>query len=88
MFRAYAPAIDYERRKIRHGILSKEKPSFIRDYPTAGREEERVLLIARFENYILANTHLSLTEEDRLLSMEIILQEATRANKPLFCLVT
>lgn len=84
MYPTYAPAIDYDGGKYGIGMLSKEKPLATRYLALPGREEERALLIVEFENYIYCCTHLSLTGEDRLASLDIIRKEAAKANKPLF----
>lgn len=84
MYPVYAPAIDYDGGKYGIGMLSKEKPLGYRYLALPGREEERALLIVEFEKYIYCCTHLSLTVEDRLASLEIISREAAKANKPLF----
>lgn len=84
MFHTYAPAIDYDGGKYGIGMLSKEKPLRSRYLPLPGREEERVLLIVEFENYIYCCTHLSLTEEDRMKSLPVLKKEAATAHKPLF----
>lgn len=84
MHRTYAPAIDYDGGKYGIGMLSKEKPLNFRYLSLPGREEVRALLIVEFEKYIYCCTHLSLTEEDRMLSLPIIEREAAVANKPLF----
>ena len=80
----YAPAISFQGGKYGIGILSKEKPLNIKTYPLPGREEERMLMVAEFEDYIFACTHLSLTEEDRLASLEIFKRSAEASNKPFF----
>lgn len=72
MHATYAPAIEYGGGKYGIGILSKEQPLAVQRVPLPGREEKRVLLIAEFEKYIFCSTHLSLTPEDRLASVEII----------------
>ena len=36
------------------------------------QEEARALIMAEFDNYIYCCTHLSLTEEDRMASLELI----------------
>ncbi|MDL2265859.1 metallophosphoesterase [Parabacteroides sp. OttesenSCG-928-G07] len=82
MHRLYAPAIDFDGGKYGVGILSKEKPQRSEYLPLPGREEQRVLLIAEFDRYILACTHLSLTEEDRMASLAIIRDKAEKASKP------
>ena len=43
-----------------------------------------MLLVVEFRNYVVACTHLSLTDEDRLASVAIIAQEASRWDKPFF----
>lgn len=84
MYYTYAPAINYDGGKYGIGMLSKEKPLNFRYLPLPGREEQRALLIVEFEKYIYCCTHLSLTEEDRMLSLPIIRREAATAQKPLF----
>ncbi len=68
----YAPAINFGGGKYGIGILSKEKPLSIKQVALPGREEARTLLVAEFGKYIFCCTHLSLTEEDRMASVEII----------------
>ena len=80
----YAPAIDYDGGKYGIGMLSKEKPLGYRYLSLPGREEARALLVVEFEKYIYCCTHLSLTEEDRMLSLPVIRQVAASANKPFF----
>ena len=84
MFPTYAPAIDFDGGKYGVGMLSKEKPVSYRYIALPGREEERVLLWVEFERYIFCCTHLSLTPEDRMLSLPILRREAASAHKPLF----
>lgn len=84
MHYTYGPAIDYQGGKYGVGILSKEKPQAYRTVPLPGREENRVLLIVEFEKYVLCCSHFSLTEEDRDLSVPIILDAIKDARKPLF----
>lgn len=84
MHHIYAPAIDYDGGKYGIGMLSKEKPLGYRYLSLPGREEARALLVVEFEKYIYCCTHLSLTEEDRMLSLPVIRQVAASANKPFF----
>ena len=84
MHATYAPAISFQGGKYGIGILSKETPLNIRTYPLPGREEARMLLVAEFENYVFACTHLSLTEEDRLASLDIIKNSVVKSHKPYF----
>ena len=79
-----AAAIDYDGGKYGVGILSREKPLAHHKVPLPGREEQRVLLVVEFKRYVMACTHLSLTDEDRLNSLPILLREAEQAGKPFF----
>ena len=80
----YFPAIKFDGGKYGIGILSKEKPLAVQGYPLPGREEKRALLVAEFQDYMFACTHLSLTEEDRMESLEIIGKIAAASQKPFF----
>ena len=84
MFANYAPAISFQGGKYGIGILSKEKPLGIQTFPLPGREEKRMLMVAEFKDYFFACTHLSLTEEDRLASLEIIKNSVRTSHKPFF----
>ena len=88
MIPTYAKAIDFDGGQYGVGLLSKTEPLRTEIVPLPGREERRVLLMAEFDGYIFCSTHLSLTEEDRLASVEII-DNALRAftkecDKPVF----
>lgn len=80
----FAPAIDFDGGKYGIGMLCRETPLSIRTFPLPGREEARALLVAEFKDYVYACTHLSLTEEDRLSSLEILKQLGDETKKPLF----
>lgn len=80
----YGPSIDFQGGKYGIGLLSKEKPVGYRTLPLPGREESRLLLIVEFEKFVMCCTHLSLTKEDRLLSVPLILKATEGTNKPLF----
>lgn len=82
MTATFAPAIDYDGGRYGIGILSKEKPLRVNRRALPGREEERTMVIAEFDSYILACVHLSLTPEDAVASMPVIIEEASRATKP------
>ena len=84
MHAEYFPAIEFDGGKYGIGILSKEKPLTVHGYPLPGREEERALLVAEFEELVFACTHLSLTEEDRMASLEIIGKIAEKCSKPFY----
>ena len=84
MHAIYAPAIDFQGGKYGIGILSRQKPMGIKIYPLPGREESRMLMVAEFKDYYFACTHLSLTEEDRLASLDIIKKSVPNSHKPYF----
>ena len=86
MHAVYGAAIPYNGGKYGVGILSKEKPLHHFTVPLPGREEQRVLLVAEFGNYVIFCTHLSLTEEDRMASLFIINAQAGRFTKPIYLL--
>ena len=77
----YAPSITFGGGKYGIGILSKQKPISVRSIPLPGKEP-RVLLICEYEDYCVANTHLALQESNRLQSLDIIVREAKRWDKP------
>ena len=81
MHGTFAKAIDYQGGAYGIGILSKEEPLSVKRVPLPGKEP-RVLLICEFRDYVFACTHLDLRESNRLLSLPIILQEASAARKP------
>lgn len=83
-FPIYGSAIDYDGGKYGLGILSKKRPLSVRKVALPGREEARTMLIAEFPEIILACTHLSLTEADRIKSLEVIAAEARKSSKPFF----
>lgn len=80
----FAPAIDYDGGKYGIGLLAKEAPLRLQTFALPGREEARTLIVAEFPEYIFGCTHLSLTEEDRMKSLEILKSVAVSAEKPFF----
>lgn len=80
----FAPAIDYDGGKYGIGLLTKQVPVCIRTMALPGREEARALIMAEFEDYIYCCTHLSLTEEDRMTSLNMIKDFAASVQKPFF----
>jgi endonuclease/exonuclease/phosphatase family metal-dependent hydrolase len=84
MYFTYSSAINFDGGKYGIGLLSKECPVSKEKIALFGREEERVLQIIEFNSYIIYNTHFSLTKEDRLASVEIILNKVKDSNKPVF----
>lgn len=79
----YAPAISFQGGKYGIGLLAKQRPRATSFIPLPGLEETRVLLMVEFEDYIVFNTHLSLTKEDRVKSISIINQQARLLKKPI-----
>lgn len=84
MHHLFAPAIDYDGGKYGIGILCRRGPVRTFHLPLPGSEEQRVLIVAEFDDFVFACTHLSLTEADRLLSLPIIIKVAETARKPFF----
>lgn len=82
----YGAAIPYGGGKYGVGILSKQKPLRHYSVPLPGKEEQRVLLVAEFNEFVIFNTHLSLTEDDRMASITRINKEAGGFKKPIFLL--
>lgn len=80
----FASAIEYDEGKYGIGLLSKTKALAYKKVALPGSEEKRTLLIAKFQDFYIACTHLSLTEEDRLASLDIIVEEASKLDKPLY----
>ena len=84
MYACFAPAIEFEGGKYGIGLLTKQVPLRLQTIPLPGREEARTLILAEFEDYIYCCTHLSLTEEDRMKSLEIVKSFTASYKKPLF----
>ncbi|MDD3273452.1 MAG: endonuclease/exonuclease/phosphatase family protein [Bacteroidales bacterium] len=82
MYAVFAPSIKLGSGKYGVAMLSAEKPQSIKMIPLPGREEARMLLIVEFRSFFAATTHFSLTEEDRMESVKILLREADRLKKP------
>ena len=83
MYATFGPAIPLTGGKYGVAILSKEKPLSHRNIPLPGNEK-RTLLVCEFQEYVFACTHLALEEENRLASLDIILEEVARWDKPFF----
>lgn len=82
MFSTFAPAIKFQGGKYGIGILSKKRPLSVHRVALPGREEPRMLVVAEFKHYVVACTHLSLTDEDRMASIPLIMEEARKWQKP------
>jgi endonuclease/exonuclease/phosphatase family metal-dependent hydrolase len=84
MVPTYAAAIDFQGGKYGIGLLSKEAPISVKRVPLPGREESRMLLVCEFKDFVMACTHLSLTKEDQILSINIIKESLKGYDKPVF----
>lgn len=82
MYMTFAPAIDFQGGRYGVGILSREKPLSVRRIPLPGKGEARVLLIIELKQYVMACTHLALTEADRMASIPLITEAASSYSKP------
>lgn len=81
MYSIYGASISYRGGKYGIGILSSEKPLNTSFISLPGREEKRGLLIVEFSNFVFFCSHFSLTEADRLASVELINQKAKEYQK-------
>jgi endonuclease/exonuclease/phosphatase family metal-dependent hydrolase len=84
MFRSYSASIIFQGGKYGIGVLSKIEPMNWRVVELPGREEKRSMLVVEFKDYIFCCTHLSLTEEDRAASVNIINDALKGNSKPVF----
>ncbi len=82
MHATFSGAIPFQGGAYGHGILSKEKPLRTRKIALPGKEELRTALIVELEDYVVCNAHLSLTEADRMTSVEILKRELAKEVKP------
>lgn len=80
----FAPAINYDGGKYGIGLLTRQVPVSLKTIPLPGREEARTLIMAEFDDYIYCCTHLSLTEADRMASLDLIKDFAIAHKKPFF----
>lgn len=80
----YGASIPYQGGKYGIGILSKVTPLSTSFIPLPGREEKRGLLMAEFESYIFFCSHFSLTQADRLASVQLINKKVTELHKRAF----
>lgn len=78
----YAAAIPLQGGKYGVALLSKQRPVSVKRIAMPSRSEDRVLLVCEFQNCVIACTHLSLNEDEHNASADIILNEASRWDKP------
>ena len=82
MHATYGASIDFQGGKYGIGILTKERPISHRRVALPCRSEPRSLLIVELKDYYFCSTHLSLHEEDRNASVDIITAELAKLDKP------
>ena len=80
MYASFNGSIEFQGGKYGVGILTKEIPIRKEAIALPGREEKRSLLIVELKDYVLCCTHLSLNEEDRQASMDIIQNQTKKYN--------
>lgn len=68
----FAPAIEYDGGVYGIGLLTTALPDSVSRIPLPGRDEKRALVVAYFKDFIIANSHFSLTPEDALESVNTI----------------
>ncbi len=81
---SYSASIEYRGGKYGIGILTREKPVSTSQVSLPGKEEKRSLLIVELKDFVICCTHLSLTREDRLASVNIINEATRKFSKPVF----
>lgn len=85
MHASFNGSIEYQGGKYGNGILTREKPIRKEAIALPGREERRSLLIVELADFVICGTHLSLNNEDRKSSMEIIENQTKKySSKPVF----
>lgn len=84
MYATFGYCILYDGGKYGNGMLTREKPAAVKKINLPGATEARTALIVELEKYVVVNTHLSLTEEERLQSVKIITEAVSGYNKPVF----
>lgn len=84
MIPAYRSSIDFQGGGYGIGILTREKPAGTLAIALPGQEESRSLLVVELKDYVLACTHLSLTQADRLRSIDLINSATAKFAKPVF----
>ncbi len=70
--------------KYGNGVLTREKPIAVKKITLPGAGEARTALIVELDKYVIVNTHLSLTNEERLESVKIITDAVKIYDKPVF----
>lgn len=78
----FAAAIPYEGGGYGIAALVREQPLSVRTLPLPGKEEPRTSLVLEYPDYLLFNTHLSLTQESREHSIRLLRRVVEAYGKP------
>ncbi|WP_298651578.1 endonuclease/exonuclease/phosphatase family protein [uncultured Proteiniphilum sp.] len=84
MHPTFGYSILHDGGKYGNGILTREKPVAVKKIALPGAQEARTALIVELDKYVVVNTHLSLTNEERLQSVKIITEAVKAYDKPVF----
>lgn len=84
MHATFGYSILHDGGKYGNGVLTKEKPIATKKISLPGASEARTAIIVELERYVVVNTHLSLTNDERLESVKIITEAIKHYNKPVF----
>lgn len=82
LYPSYSASIGFQGGKYGIGMLTREKPLSSCVVGLPGKEEKRSMLIVDLKDFVICCTHLSLTGEDRLASVEIINAAVGKYSKP------
>ncbi len=84
MYATFGYSILHDGGKYGNGVLTREKPIAVKKIALPGAKEARTALIVELDKYVVVNTHLSLTNEERLESVKIITDAVEIYDKPVF----
>lgn len=84
MYATFGYSILHDGGKYGNGMLTKNKPLATKKISLPGKSEARTALIVELERYVVVNTHLSLTDEERIESVKIINEAVKDYDKPVF----
>lgn len=84
MYATFGYSILHDGGKYGNGVLTREKPLAVKKIVLPGAKEARTALIVELDKYVIVNTHLSLTDKERLESVKIITDAVEIYDKPVF----
>lgn len=82
MYPVFAPAIEFSQGLYGIAALVREVPLAVRRIPLPGEEERRTFLLLEYQDYLLCNTHLSLTDSSRTEAIRLIRNTLEQYDKP------